>query len=58
MSSCYIAVMVDNPGEKVDECPLNRGHLVLFVYNWDPKKLSVIQSSGVSAVDRLLEVLK
>ena len=27
--------MVDSPAEKVDECPLNRGHLVLPAYNWD-----------------------
>ena len=26
---------MDNPAEKVDECPLNRGHKVLFAYNWD-----------------------
>ena len=26
---------MDNLAEKVDECPLNRGHCVLFAYNWD-----------------------
>ena len=27
--------MADNLAEKVDECPLNLGRLVLLVYNWD-----------------------
>ena len=27
--------MVDNLADKVDECPLNRGRLVLLAYNWD-----------------------
>ena len=27
--------MVDNLAEKVDECPLNQGRLVLLAYNWD-----------------------
>ena len=31
------AAMVDNLAEKVDECPLNRGRHVLFVYNWEPE---------------------
>ena len=26
---------MDNLAEKVDECPLNRGHWVLFAYSWD-----------------------
>ena len=46
---------MDILAEKVDECPLNQGHLVLFVYNWDPKKLSVIRSSGVSGVQGLIK---
>ena len=29
------AAMVDNLAEKVNECPLNRGHEVLFAYNWN-----------------------
>ena len=27
--------MAGNLAKKVDECPLNRGHQVLFAYNWD-----------------------
>ena len=26
---------MDNLAKKVNECPLNRGRRVLFVYNWD-----------------------
>ena len=29
--------MVNNVAEKVNECPLNQGHQVLFPYNWDRK---------------------
>ena len=31
------AGIVDNLGEKVDECPLNQGGTVLFVYSWKCK---------------------
>ena len=30
--------MVKNLAEKVDGYPLNQGHYVLFVYNWERKK--------------------
>ena len=38
--------MVDNPAEKVDECPLNRGRYVLFVYNWDRESCPLYGVAG------------
>ena len=38
--------MVDNLAEKVDECPLNRGHLVLLVYNWDRENCPLYRVAG------------
>ena len=29
---------MDNLAEKVNEYPLNRGHYVLFAYNWEHEK--------------------
>ena len=54
ISSLTTAVMVDNLAEKVDECPLNQGRKVLFVYNWDAKAV-VLRSSEVSAIEGLLK---
>ena len=50
--------MVDNLAEKVDECQLNWSRYVLFAYNWDQvRKVSIIQSSGVSAIHGVLMYL-
>ena len=38
--------MVDNPAEKVDECPLNRGPKVLFAYNWDRESCPLYGVAG------------
>ena len=43
---------MDNPAEKVDECPLNRGRVCVQL---GLRKLSVIRSSGVSAIEGLLK---
>jgi len=48
------AAMVDNLAEKVNKCPLNQGGYVLFAYNWGHEKVSVIRSSGVSAIQGFL----
>ena len=40
------AAMVDNPAEKVDECPLNRGRKVLFAYNWDRESCPLYGVAG------------
>ena len=34
----YAKAMVDNLAEKIDMYPLNWGHYVLFVYNWEHEK--------------------
>ena len=34
----YAKAMVDDLAEKIDKYPLNRGHYVLFVYNWECEK--------------------
>ena len=42
---------MDNLAEKVDECPPNRGHQVLFAYNLDRKNsplYGVVRYSGVA----------
>ena len=44
--------MVDNLGEEVDECPLNRS---IACVQLGPRKLSVIWSSRVSAIQGLLK---
>ena len=46
--------MVDNLVEKGDECPLiiNRGHCFVQL---SPRRLSVIWSNGVSAIQGLLK---
>ena len=46
---------MDNLGEKVDECLLNRGSLSIACIQFGPRKLSVIQSSRVSAIQGLLK---
>ena len=38
--------MADNLAEKVDECLLNRGRLVLFAYNWDHKNCPLYGVAG------------
>ena len=38
--------MVDNPAEKVDECPLNWGRKVLFAYNWDRESCPLYRVAG------------
>ena len=49
---------MDNLAEKVDKCQLNWGRYVLVVYNWDQvRKVSIIQSSGVSAIQGVLTYL-
>ena len=50
-----IAVMVNNLAEKVDECPLNWGHLVYACVQLGLRKLSVIRSSGMSVIQGLLK---
>ena len=37
---------MDNLAEKVDECPLNRGHKVLLVYNWDRENCPSYEVAG------------
>ena len=32
--------IVDNLAEKIDECPLNQGGTVLFVYSWECKLIT------------------
>ena len=52
------AVMVDNPAEKVDECPLKKaksGSLSIVCIQLGPRKPSVIRSSGVSTIEGLLK---
>ena len=44
---------MDNLAEKVDKCPLNWGCCVCVQLG--PRKLSVIRSSGVSAIQELLK---
>ena len=38
--------MVDNFAEKVDECPLNWGHKVFFMYNWDGENCPLYRVAG------------
>ena len=38
--------MVDKFGEKVNECPLNRGRRVLLEYNWDHEKCPLYGVAG------------
>ena len=47
--------MVDNLAEKVDECPLNRVVEYCLRTIGTAKKVSVIRSSGVSAIQGLLK---
>ena len=48
------AAMVDNPAEKVNECSLKLGSSSIVSVQLGQRKLSVIQSSGVSTVQGLL----
>ena len=48
-------VMVDNLAEKVDKCPLNWGCQVIVYVKLGQQILSVIRSSGISAIQRLLK---
>ena len=41
---------MDNLAEKVDDCPLERGSLSIVCVPLGPRKLSVMRSSGVSAI--------
>ena len=36
-----LAGMEDNVAQKVDECPLNEGGYVLFVYNWECERCTL-----------------
>jgi len=45
--------MVDNLPEKVEKCPLDL--LSIVCVQMEAQKLSIIRSSGVSAVQRLLK---
>ena len=45
MSSCYIAIMVDNLADKVNKCLLNVNY-VLFVYNWEHQKCLLYGVAG------------
>ena len=38
--------MVDNLAEKVNKCPLNWGHWVLFAYNWDRENCPLYRVAG------------
>ena len=38
--------MVDSVGEKVDECLLNRGRLVMLAYNWDRENCPIYGVAG------------
>ena len=40
------AAMVDSLAEKADECPLNWGRKVLFVYEWDCKNCLLYRVTG------------
>ena len=44
------AGIVDNLAEKVNECPLNQGGTVLFVYSWECKLITYYMDSGASAI--------
>ena len=49
---------MDNPAEKVDECPLKKaksGSLSIVCIQLGPRKPSVIRSSGVSTIEGLLK---
>ena len=46
---------MDNLAEKVDKCQLNRGSLSIVYIQLELQKLSVIWSSGVSAIQELLK---
>ena len=48
------AAMVDNLAEKVNECSLKLGSSSIVSVQLGQRKLSVIQSSGVSTVQGLL----
>ena len=48
------AAMVDNLAEKVNECSLKLGSSSILSVQLGQRKLSVIQSSGVSTVQGLL----
>ena len=49
------AAMVDNLAEKVDEESAKSGSLSIVRVQLGPRKLSIIRSSGVSAVQGLLK---
>ena len=38
---------MDNLAKKVDVCPLNWGHYVLFMYSWEREKCSLYRVAGV-----------
>ena len=38
---------MDNLAKKVDVCPLNWGHYVLFMYSWEREKCSLYGVAGV-----------
>ena len=50
--------MVDNPTEKIDECPLNRGRYVLFVYYWEREKCPLYGVAGCPLFRGFYNVLK
>ena len=37
---------MNNLAENVDECPLNQGRYVLFVYNWEREKCPLFGVAG------------
>ena len=47
---------MDNLAEKVDECLLNRGHKVLFVYNQDCKNCPLYRVVGCPLLGGCLSI--
>ena len=47
---------MDNPGEKVDKCPLNRGCEVLFAYNWDRENCPLYGVAGCPLLKGCLSI--
>ena len=48
--------MADNLAEKVDECLLNRGRLVLLAYNWDHENCPLYGVAGCTLFRGFLSI--
>ena len=53
-----LAVMVDTLAKMVDERPLNWGHYVLFVYNWEHENCQLYGVAGCPLFRGVLKVMK